>query len=83
MDIQILKNAIKNAGGNRAVGERCGKSYQAVQKWAINGLPRTDFTGETRYADIICKMAAKNGFPVKPRDLLDATTAFRKKRAAA
>lgn len=32
--------------------QTCGISYQAIRKWEANeSLPRTDFTGETNYAE--------------------------------
>lgn len=43
IEIIGLKNLAKN----------CGVTYQAVQKWRKNGLPRTEWTGETNYCDVI------------------------------
>jgi len=36
----------------------CGVSVRAVYKWLSQGaLPRTDFTGETRYAEILATLS--------------------------
>jgi len=44
----------KATRGIAIVASRCGVSYQAVRKWYNAGrLPRTEWTGETRYAEII------------------------------
>jgi DNA-binding transcriptional regulator YdaS (Cro superfamily) len=55
-----LQQAIKIIGvkkptrGIAIVADRCGVSYQAARKWFNAGrLPRTEWTGETRYAEII------------------------------
>jgi len=46
-----LKQAIKKAGGPTKAAEVCGISPRAVYKWLSSGcLPRTEYTGETRYA---------------------------------
>jgi len=42
------------------IGKACGVTYQAVQKWIKNGkLPRTEWTGETKYAKIIERLTNK------------------------
>lgn len=47
-------------GSFRALGLACGVSDTAVKKWYHNGRPpRTEYTGETRYAESI--EAATNG----------------------
>ena len=36
------------------IARTCGVTYKAVAKWRDRGcLPRTEFTGETRYAEAI------------------------------
>ena len=51
-----LEQAITLAGGLSEVAKACNVSYQAVQKWILNGLPRTEWTGETMYSDTIAQM---------------------------
>lgn len=69
--MQILKKAIDAAGGVAAVALACEKSPRAVYKWLSAGrLPRTDYTGETTYAQRICALAAANGTPVEICTLL-------------
>jgi len=54
MDAQLndtpnpITEAITIVGlGNLAI--LCGVTYQAVRKWEKNGIPRTEWTGETSY----------------------------------
>jgi len=38
------------------VANACGRTPKAIYKWIERGtLPRTDFTGETNYAELIAK----------------------------
>lgn len=76
-----LKKSIDDAGGVLAVALACGKSPRAVYKWlTADCLPRTEYTGETRYAERIAALAAANGKPFKPSWLL--SEAHPKKSAA-
>ena len=51
--LPTLSEAIKNIGV-LATSLACGCSQRAVYKWIEKGsLPRTDFTGETNYAEKI------------------------------
>lgn len=69
--MQSLKKAIDAAGGVAAVAKACEKSPRAVYKWLSAGrLPRTDYTGETSYAQRICALAAANGDPIEMGILL-------------
>lgn len=66
-----LKKSIEDAGGVPVVARACGKSPRAVYKWLSAGcLPRTEYTGETRYAERISALAAANGRPFEPTWLL-------------
>jgi len=66
-----LKKSIDDAGGVPVVALACGKSPRAVYKWlAADCLPRTEYTGETRYAERIAALAAANGKPFEPCWLL-------------
>lgn len=48
--IQSIQAAVDTLG-LRTIAELCGVRYQAVQQWIARGrLPRTEYTGETRYA---------------------------------
>ena len=54
----IFRSAISYAaaclGGYVALGRLCGVTSVSVHKWRrIGHLPRTDYTGETRYGEII------------------------------
>lgn len=50
----IINDAIEVLGGYENTGRICGVSGKAVQKWAKAGrLPRTEATGETRYAALM------------------------------
>lgn len=69
-----IQRAIDLAGGpvalTRELNKRIGKpiTYQALLKWARQGrLPRTEWTGETRYAKAI---SAALGGRIKVRELL-------------
>ncbi len=69
--MQSLKKAIDAAGGVVAVAQACEKSPRAVYKWLSAGrLPRTEYTGETIYAQRICDLAAANGTPIEIAALL-------------
>lgn len=64
-----LKQAITDAGGAEKVAKVCGVSARAVYKWAAAGsLPRTEYTGETQYAE---KIAAAAGGAFSSQELLD------------
>lgn len=57
-----LKQAIEDSGGAAAVAVACGVSARAVYKWAASGsLPRTEYTGETNYAEQIAHLACERG----------------------
>ena len=56
MKNNLLKDAINQAGGITKVATQCELSYEAVRKWIKNGLPRTEWTGETEYVKVICRM---------------------------
>ncbi|MBK0059636.1 hypothetical protein IAE40_13400 [Pseudomonas sp. S44] len=66
-----LKKAIDDAGGVFAVSVACEKTPRAVYKWLASGcLPRTEYTGETLYAEKIAELARANGKPFKAKQLL-------------
>lgn len=52
--------AVQAVGGPIAAARVCGVKRQAVDKWLARGsLPRTEYTGETRYAELLA--AESNG----------------------
>ena len=53
----ILKLAIRDAGGTQIVATAAGVTRQGVDRWMHRGyLPRTEWTGETNYAEAIEKL---------------------------
>lgn len=51
--MESLKHIIDFLGAAKVSG-LCGVSVRAVYKWrASNSLPRTEYTGETRYSEIL------------------------------
>jgi hypothetical protein len=54
MNVNLISLAI-DICGLQPLASACGVSYQAVRKWEKKGLPRTEWTGESRYAEIIEK----------------------------
>lgn len=52
MDKNPITEVIERAGSVSEVAKVCGVTYQAVRKWEVRRrLPRTEWTGETRYAE--------------------------------
>lgn len=57
-----LRQAIDDAGGVAPVASACGISLRAIYKWlSSDSFPRTEYTGETDYADRIARLAAERG----------------------
>lgn len=51
---ELLERAAEKAGGISALAAHLQVTYQAIRKWQKrNRMPRTEWTGETRYAEII------------------------------
>lgn len=66
--------AFEAVGGIGAAAKACDRSYQALNKWRLAGcLPRTDYTGETRYALLLAAAAKQKGNPFEAAWLLDAS----------
>jgi len=66
-----LKEAISAVGGVGRAASICGVSPRAVYKWvAAGGLPRTDFTGETNYAE---RLSTATNRAFEPEWLLEKT----------
>ena len=48
---------VERAGSLAAAGRRLGRTAPALRKWIANGkMPRTEYTGETRYVDKILRV---------------------------
>jgi hypothetical protein len=62
--MSAIKEAVKCVGGAKAAAKACGVSVRAVYKWiAADALPRTEYTGETRYVAHLAEAAATLGKP--------------------
>jgi hypothetical protein len=67
--------AFEAVGGIGAAAKVCDRSYQALNKWRqAASLPRTDYTGETTYAQLLAEAAEKNGHPFEATWLLEAAS---------
>lgn len=67
--------AFEAVGGIGAAARVCGRSYQALNKWRLAAsLPRTDYTGETNYAERLAVAAKQNGNPFEAAWLLHASS---------
>lgn len=67
--------AFEAVGGIGAAARVCGRSYQALNKWRQAGaLPRTEYTGETKYAESLARAATDLGNPFESQWLKDASS---------
>jgi hypothetical protein len=57
---ETVSQAVADAGGQGAVARHLDCKQPTVFKWTRNGLPRTEWTGETQYATGICELANAN-----------------------
>lgn len=58
--MNAISIAVEKVGGPVSAAKVCGIRRQAVDKWLSKGcLPRTDYTGETNYAQRLA--AASSG----------------------
>lgn len=56
--MQSLRELFDKAGGIEAAAKACGISSRALYKWASrNSLPRTEYTGETNYSEVLAGLA--------------------------
>ena len=68
--------AFEAVGGIGAAAKVCDRSYQALNKWRLAAsLPRTDYTGETKYAVLLATAAKRKGNPFESAWLLNASAA--------
>ena len=49
----LLIQAMEAAGGTGRVAKSLKLTHEAVRKWVVNRLPRTEWTGETNYLNHI------------------------------
>jgi hypothetical protein len=65
MEINDLTQAIAKVGGPSEAARICAVSAAAVGKWLKRGhLPRTEYTGETNYSELLSK-ASRGAFTAK------------------
>jgi len=66
--------AFEAVGGIGAAAKVCNRSYQALNKWRQAAcLPRTDYTGETQYAELLAAAAQQKGNVFEAAWLLSAS----------
>lgn len=66
--------AFEAVGGIGAAAKVCDRSYQALNKWRQAAcLPRTDYTGETKYAVLLAAAAEQKGNSFESSWLLRAS----------
>jgi hypothetical protein len=66
--------AFEAVGGIGAAAKVCNRSYQALNKWRLAAcLPRTDYTGETQYAELLATAAKQKGNTFEATWLLGAS----------
>ncbi|WP_460095892.1 hypothetical protein [Pseudomonas sp. S3_C01] len=66
--------AFEAVGGIGAAAKECNRSYQALNKWRQAAcLPRTDYTGETKYAELLAAAAKRKGNAFEASWLLGAS----------
>lgn len=81
MFLLTVKQAIDFVGGAVQAGVVCGVSTRAVYKWiASDCLPRTEYTGETLYAE---KLAEASGGAFSAVELLEKASPNRTVRLSA
>lgn len=69
--MSALKSSIAKAGGVANAAAACGVSQRAVYKWlTAESLPRTEYTGETNYAERLAAAARERGAPFEAAWLL-------------
>lgn len=70
--------AFAAVGGIGAAAKVCGRSYQALSKWrSTSSLPRTEYTGETRYAFLLAEAGQLAGNDFDAQWLLEQASPIR------
>lgn len=84
MEQNTVEIAIEQTGLTPAqIAKRCDgiTTYQAVRKWGKAGhLPRTEHTGETKYAETLETMQRENG--IDEKDIITAQQLLSTRKAA-
>lgn len=71
MNSTYLRDVIFKIGGVKKAADLCGITPRAVYKWIkAERLPRTDYTGETNYAELLITEAKKQGLKISRDSLL-------------
>jgi hypothetical protein len=66
--------AFEAVGGIGAAAKVCNRSHQALNKWRqASCLPRTDYTGETKYSELLAIAAERKGNAFQAAWLLNAS----------
>jgi len=78
--MSYLRKVIDGLGGVKRAAEICSVSPRALYKWLdADALPRTDYTGETCYAELL---AEASGGRFSAEYLLEALRPGRDSKAA-
>lgn len=76
-EITTFHAAIAHIGGPKRAAEICSISVRAVYKWLAKGsLPRTEYTGETKYAGLLSE-SAKGAFTAEQLKKLAAPISYK------
>lgn len=70
MQDKKLKKYFDQAGGTVKIAERLQRSRKTVWEWQYIGFPDTEWSGRTRYAEVIAALCRENGYRVFTQDLL-------------
>lgn len=61
--MNALQQAVKSVGGPQRAAQICGVSVRYIHKIMAKGaLPRTEYSGETRYAELLAECAGEFKF---------------------
>lgn len=66
-----LSNIIKMCGGQTVVARHLNVHRKTIHQWERNGFPRTEWTGETDYAERIQKLCKVNGIKITATQIIN------------
>lgn len=78
--MSLLADAIDTAGLSN-LARLCGPSKVAIFHWKSNGLPASEYTGQTEYWKVIQKECKKRDFPISKKDLFDSSSELRQSKS--